>query len=1588
MADIINLNTDGNINDVVDLKESGNPISIPTAELTATIATLAAKRLGGLSPEEAQHKYGLYYDLALQNQKKRITSELLSLKIKRLDELGQLAISEAALNGDTETIKDISDFQYLYNPEKDEFSIAEVEAAEAIVEEGSEDTDREIQLTEEANIPSMSYSDMSAEVAAEKLMLTKLVRKYADRLGWGTIPEILQSMIPLYTMNSFSQKIDTGDKNNDFWTGQDIEDQVTKFRRMTTEEKASVLKSLDDFFDGKGGFNAATFSQYPFKALENVAQGQGNNLLALSYFSYLMDFAGWEQGLENVVHGADMLIVGGPIAKAVKGGVLLANIGRKLAAATVQGKLITAGIITGNRSSAVKQAINVHDAVKTGKVSPNSEVAAEVAELTVTKSINPLSELGDTAGVSGRVNKSLDEQELLAKEILETPQVKYLDPEEAKVLAQALAPTTKMINVIESVTEHVDIVRVIDDKVSITEDLEGIKFNVFFGNKDGQGFASYNIAEDYASQLKIEGATVTTIEEQGTYFIKFTRPIAGVGDKETGFITAYKGIDIDTGQISKVVEKFAPETAAKLKLAKAGGARVFLASPTNYVDASSRLAGHKVSGIQENVSRLGNKLMKDVTKLSWAEKTGLGEVLELGRKLEGWFDLNTLKNRFSLTDNQILAYNSIKLMDDINWKVTNSSVYSRLQREGFHTLKINKEKAVELGIDSTFNAKPLDTIANADHKTIYNITTGKYLDSGDVKELTKLKSKGYVFASLEGSRDTEKLSAVQYIIGSSSDIKVKPLALKQVPYIAGGRIEYAGTHFVKQGRISKTKAGLSILLRSRTHGVGTQAEATIWAKKMEAGRKVANDSLSDTGKVVATVDQDKAMQLATGGLQSSVAKYVEYVGLKNLSMPFEAVTDGQELRSVLQEVAKGVNRHPADAAEVNTIQRMMSPRWGDHKSKRGIRKFGFDGSPAPVINPMDAASKSLTRALNLITLDKWKARHIDKFFRTFGEILEDSINRSPASHFLEPRYIKKPNAAQQVLINQARGMQAHYRAILNTPTIGDRIITEAIMAPLANVLDATSTLLGKPLKYETVDKIASMNPINWARHMAYHSHLGLYNLKQPLVQLQATLLMIAANPKNGTKAAWLTAPMRLMLMSDNPQTLGLLAKGAGKVIGMKSEEIKELYDILQKSGTWRLRNGSLIEQTLHKNTKDLKSSNLAQKFLDYGTVPFLESERMNKVAATMSSAMDWRAANPGAKVTDDAIDIIRSRAELYVANMNRVDRSMWQRGVLSLPTQFWSYQARALEMMIPTMLGGSKHFTGVQKFRMVVAQLGLYGIGGMLSPRYGLRIRETLDQMHNERYGEDLPKTVGDTIESGIIEMLIAKSLNIEVSFANRAGLGLSESGISELLKHIATLNIKELKKFDAVSLEVLDKTLTAASDLISVINPKGLSFASQKHARVIWEVTHHHLKNIVSSYNAGDRFRWAMEQGKWIDTAGNITDENTTTMEAVFGLMGLDPGDSVTKRAMKQALQEDRNKYKFIVDILANQANIALRSEGFEQWKLYNTLMLGLLGNLEDADKEDILQRAYKKAGRDENSIMLDYAEKYKGATPLSRED
>src|SRR5690606_30735538 len=84
--------------------------------------------------------------------------------------------------------------------------------------------------------------------------------------------------------------------------------------------------------------------------------------------------------------------------------------------------------------------------------------------------------------------------------------------------------------------------------------------------------------------------------------------------------------------------------------------------------------------------------------------------------------------------------------------------------------------------------------------------------------------------------------------------------------------------------------------------------------------------------------------------------------------------------------------------------------------------------------------------------------------------------------------------------------------------------------------------------------------------------------------------------------------------------------------------------------------------------------------------------------------MRWRAANPTKKLTDQDTAGILARAALLNGNMDRASNASWQRGVFSVPTQFWSYQVRLGEMFL------GKQLTNSEKARMVTMYSILYSI--------------------------------------------------------------------------------------------------------------------------------------------------------------------------------------------------------------------------------------------------------------------------------------
>jgi len=161
---------DGGTDPFIDLTEDSTPRPVPEAELEATIATLAAKRLGDLPDIDLKRKYDQYYDLALRREDNLIRSELVGLKLEKLQSLTDQEMLKAMSDRDSELVKGLNDLQFAFDPDKEKFSIVEEQGAKQIVEDGFGDADRASIALENASKFDISYEDIVESAVQEDIL--------------------------------------------------------------------------------------------------------------------------------------------------------------------------------------------------------------------------------------------------------------------------------------------------------------------------------------------------------------------------------------------------------------------------------------------------------------------------------------------------------------------------------------------------------------------------------------------------------------------------------------------------------------------------------------------------------------------------------------------------------------------------------------------------------------------------------------------------------------------------------------------------------------------------------------------------------------------------------------------------------------------------------------------------------------------------------------------------------------------------------------------------------------------------------------------------------------------------------------------------------------------------------------------------------------------------------------------------------------------------------------------------------------------------------------------------------------------------
>lgn len=1485
----------------IALQELGNKLPLEKVQYAATIATLASKRVKEQSyhspksnqasgiQRDPEGDYQRYSSLLKDGMEDTIRNELaLDILSSKLDTIKELQLDATEANN-PEVLKGLLDLEVGYDVEAEKLSVIEREAAEYIVDEGTNDDARrevdEEELNKEiADSSFKSYRQREADRLSKDLVMQTAIMQTADKAGinFNTGTDLLKLFVPGAAGAILDQNVKT--KLDPFLPGTDLAEQHSTFQAMSLDQQNVVIKEV-----------GVAFEDNPIHAL-----------VVLGYLNNLTDFDVW---MENAGGVLDTMAIVGLAAAPLKGAIMGAVKSVKTFLALREAKVATASVTAGNRSSAVEQVVAVEETVRKGDLAYDSQVAQEAAELMLEKQLLPISQYTGV-GISGELRTGLGKITAAAKEFLASPQSKLLNNVERTELIRKVREDFSS-QVSDTFMAHTEVMRNPKGELSegVTDDLFGSVYHVFYGSKDGKGFSTVEDANAAAGHLKLKDFKVTPIEVNGVHYIKVAQRV----DSQTGFIST-----VDRSQLNP-----------RLNIVSR-----FIGSKSGLMGLDAIKAGHLSTASREATMAAAKKFEKIKAQVPKGEIEYLDDVIQKGTLEHNgvWYSVDTLKNRFKFTDAQVAGYKAFQAEEDLAHLIENASRYTPLNAAGFKTVSLNKPIQ---GLDS-FTAKPVTSIENPSNKNIWNASTRKFENIENSEALAALEAKGYKVLQLEGAVDSDLITPVQFILLKEADGVINPLQLMQVSYRPGGRIRYENKHFLKLARLRNGPGSVPVILRAKTFGVG----------EVENVRDAAR-TYQEAAQVWLKGGSNAEMRAASKGRFENLKVFEDVIGKKNLEsmarhpeIAFEVVKDGEILPSVNKIIANKRARFLAeDVNETNTIQRMIAIK-GSSKSQRGERlpMFGenrvedFDyGNPAPILSPYETAAESITRAMSLMSIENFKTRQTQLWFNTYSGVLnhQDNLRQKPLGWLFESDDVKyivpgsgDGNKADDLrMIAEAKTMQGWIETVISTPTTGEKLRGEFMEGLISKM---TPTLKRFGVTEDKLEDLEKLSPGAFIRSVVYQTKLGLGNPKQPATQLQASALMMTVEPVHGTQSVLTTPILGLMLMSENEGTLANLARKIVRIApGSDAKIVQEGVEVLKKSNNWRIDAGTLAEHQL----KAVTAPTMFKKMLKLGEQPFLNSERFNKIAATYASFLKWRKANPTAKITDDVVNHVGSEGNRLVASMDKVDQAQWQRGALGVVTQFWGYPMRALEMMAPVTIGGSKQFTTAEKWQIAMGQLAMHGVGGTTGVGPGRSMRHTLRQEYLDRFSEEPPKEFMDILEKGMLSgLLLPIVLDADEVNYHAKGLNFLESGPGTIITKIYEGDLTNLLDVDIAGVKTLVDVggdLGEVGKAVASLLPLDPSVTLGDS---LWGVSTS-LKNLlvenISSLSEADKLLWALQYEQTMTKNGELVDSDFTTRQAIFKFFGIDSSKGQSTFADQQFLKDYAKQDAAVVKELSKHFRI-----------------------------------------------------------------
>jgi len=243
------------------------------------------------------------------------------------------------------------------------------------------------------------------------------------------------------------------------------------------------------------------------------------------------------------------------------------------------------------------------------------------------------------------------------------------------------------------------------------------------------------------------------------------------------------------------------------------------------------------------------------------------------------------------------------------------------------------------------------------------------------------------------------------------------------------------------------------------------------------------------------------------------------------------------------------------------------------------------------------------------------------------------------------------------------------------------------------------------------------DPAARLRAATFHTLLGMYNPIQLWVQAQGAAVAMAANisnPERGIRAFQRQHALTLLQhvgLDDSPATLKKIAAASGFDDVDEMMATKRLWD---RSGFY---DSTLSSADVEAAARGFPTSGDAlRKFIDSGLMFFRAGELFNRRYGFLT-AIDELGGARAVEASDDLLKQAMSRTNDLILNLGKSNRASWQKGLMSIPTQFMQIQTKTIE----TLLGLNGVSTQAERMKILMGQFALYGAAGMFGGQWAVR---------------------------------------------------------------------------------------------------------------------------------------------------------------------------------------------------------------------------------------------------------------------------